>query len=98
MTERSINLDPRAERDVAAAVEWYDQHNRELGDHFVEKLDELLQRITEHPRVYRGIENEVRRGLMKQFPYAVYYQFDDVTVRVLAVLHTSRRPDYWKNR
>ena len=98
MTERAIEFDPRAERDVSAAVEWYDHHHRELGDQFVEKLDALLQQIAEYPRSYRPLESDVRRAILKQFPYAIYYQFTDAAIRVIAVLHTSRRPDYWKDR
>lgn len=98
MSDNEIELDPRAERDVAGAVDWYDEHGSGLGDQFLEDLDDLLDNISQHPRMHRRLDNDVRRGLMNRFPYAVYYQIRETTMRVVAVLHTSRRPDYWKDR
>lgn len=37
-----------------------------------------------------------RRVLLRRFPYAVIYrELDAARVRVLAVAHFRRRPDYW---
>ena len=98
MGDLSIEFDPRAERDVISAVQWYDQQQHGLGDRFAEKLDDLLERIVSQPRSYRRIASGVRRGLLRQFPYAVYYELTNSSVRVVAVLHTSRRPNFWKDR
>jgi hypothetical protein len=34
----------------------------------------------------------------KGFPYALYYRVGSEEIRILAVKHHSRHPDYWKNR
>jgi plasmid stabilization system protein ParE len=58
----------------------------------------LLSRVARHPSLHTAVEDDVRRALFRQFPYAVYYQSRPDTVRILAILHTSRRPDYWQSR
>ena len=98
MTETPIEFDRRAENDVTAAVTWYDQHGSNVGDGFIERLEEVIERFSVHPRLYPQIEGEIRRALMPQYPYAIYYREDKKAIRVIAVLHTSRRPDYWKDR
>ena len=100
MNNYEVEFDPRAENDVAAALTWYDQHDADIGTQFINKLDEIITTISEMPRVSPKIEGDIRRALMKQFPYSLYYRLDDdmAIVRVIAVLHTSRRPDYWKSR
>lgn len=98
MAELTIHFDARAAKDLEAAVEWYDTRGANLGDRFLERVDELLGRLTEHPQLYSTVEDEIRRALVRQFPFAVYYLLEGQTLRVLAILHTSRRPDYWRDR
>jgi plasmid stabilization system protein ParE len=98
MAEPVVELSSAAIKDIEAAVEWYDSRSPRLGDEFLDRLDAVFRRVTEQPLIYREVDSGVRRGLMEQFPYAVYYVPNDVNVVVLAVLHTSRRPDYWKDR
>ena len=37
----------------------------------------------------------VRRYVMQNYPYILYYYVEGETVVVVVVMHTSRRPDYW---
>lgn len=47
-----------------------------------------------HQRVYA----EVRRVLVKRFPYGVYYNVEGGVLLVLAVAHARRKPHYWADR
>lgn len=98
MADRSVELTPTAVRDIEAAVEWYDARAPRLGDEFLERVGALLEQISRQPLIYVEAEQGVRRGLLKRFPYAVYYFHEGNLLTVIAVLHTSRRPDYWKDR
>ena len=50
------------------------------------------------PQAQTDIEDAVRRGLMRRFPFGVYFVHEKNQVHVLAVLHLSRRPGLWKHR
>jgi len=43
---------------------------------------------------------QIRRYLLKQFPYSIYYRWEAEKDRVsiYAVMHFSRRPGYWHER
>jgi len=41
------------------------------------------------------VHGEVRRALLSQFPYGVFYRVESKRVVVLAVLHTARDPSLW---
>ena len=47
-----------------------------------------------HEKVYK----EYRRALVRRFPYAVFYEHMSDTITVFGVLHTSRRPQSWRQR
>ncbi|TFH03807.1 MAG: type II toxin-antitoxin system RelE/ParE family toxin, partial [Spirochaetales bacterium] len=51
-----------------------------------------------NPRQFPVVHNGVRRGLMKRFPYQVFFLGDNQRVVVLAVFHAKRNPERWQNR
>jgi hypothetical protein len=44
------------------------------------------------------LEGEVRRVLVRRFPYGVLYSEDAEGILVVAVMHLHRDPEYWKDR
>jgi plasmid stabilization system protein ParE len=40
----------------------------------------------------------VRRGLVRRFPYGVFYVVTDDAIVILAVFHASRDPAGWRSR
>jgi hypothetical protein len=44
------------------------------------------------------IEDDVRRYLIKRFPYGIYYTLENDAVIIWAVKHLHRNPDYWQHR
>lgn len=48
----------------------------------------------EAPLVYR----DVRRALLKRFPYGVFFRLRPDRIRVLAILHLSRDTSRWQRR
>jgi hypothetical protein len=45
-------------------------------------------------------EPQIRRYLLKHFPYSIYYRWEPERdhVSIYAVMHFSRRPGYWRER
>jgi plasmid stabilization system protein ParE len=45
--------------------------------------------------MFAAVHGEVRRAILSNFPYAVFYRIEARRVVVLAVLHTARDPKLW---
>ena len=63
-----------------------------LGDRFVVALDELFARLTEFPRsapLVAGFR-DVRRAVVRGFPYVVFYRYQPDRIDVLRILHAVR--------
>ncbi len=67
-----------------------------LGADFVTEADALLARAAKYPEMYPRVEGVVRRGLLRRFPYAVFYIVDDDALVVLAVFNCAREPGSWR--
>jgi plasmid stabilization system protein ParE len=89
---------PEAEADVANARDWYERQRAGLGAAFLLCVEEVLERISRTPEMYRVVYHDIRRALTRRFSYAVYYRIVGNDVVVLGTLHTHRDPREWQSR
>jgi len=87
---RRLIVRPLAEQDLLEAQEWYDEQRPGLGGDFRSTIDGLLRRILERPLLYPAVYRNVRRAVVRRFPYLLYFSVSDDTVVVLACLHSKR--------
>ena len=93
-----VRLSAGAQHDVEDTVAWYEGQRVGLGGRFVAALDRLIDRFSENPQQFPVIEPEVRRALVRRFPYAVYFIVSSDHIAVIAVLHVRRYPQEWQRR
>jgi len=98
VTDYRLVAEPRADLDVAAAFEWYEDQRLGLGAEFLEQLRATYDRIAEGPLKYQELRSGIRRALLTRFPYAVYFAVEADFIAVVAVLHASRDPAVWQQR
>jgi toxin ParE1/3/4 len=87
-----------AEADVREAALWYESKREGLGAEFTLELDALYERILQNPRQFPEIGDGARRGLLRRFPYAIYFVAGEAAIVAIAVLHQHRRPETWRTR
>jgi plasmid stabilization system protein ParE len=61
-------------------------------------VEEAVEQIRAHPEAFQLTAEEVRHKLLRRFPYSILYAVESDRIRVLAVGHQRRRPDYWRHR
>ena len=86
----------RGEFDEAAA--WYEQHRAGLGAKFIDAVQDVLNQAARNPNRYALVFRDLREGLVRRFPYCVYYRDEGDRIIVLAVFHASRDPSTWQSR
>lgn len=89
---------PEAEADLLGAYRWYNDQVRGLGEEFLAEVDRGLELIRDNPESCRKLHRNFRRGLIRRFPYGIFYVARDESVVVFAVLHSARDPQLWKQR
>ncbi len=91
-------LAPEAEQDIAEAYAWYEKQRAGLGEEFMSCVDACVHGICRTPQMHGIVHENYRRGLLRRFPYAVFYEYVDETVIVYCVFHTSLEPEKWRLR
>ena len=77
---------------------WYEAQQPGLGIEFVLELDAAIERAAETPLAYEPMFREVRRVLLRRFPYAVYFVLERELIEVFAVVHQQPAPSRWQSR
>jgi len=91
---------PEAAEELLEACTYYSEISNELAHAFYTRFEEGVEKILAGPRTWPQVEDGVHRFLMQRFPYGIYYMLVDEenVVFVVAVMHTSRQPGYWRYR
>jgi plasmid stabilization system protein ParE len=91
-------LAPEAEQDIAEAYAWYEERRPGLGEEFLSCVEASLEAIRRTPEMHAVVHENFRRGLVRRFPYAVFYEYIGGIVTVYGAFHTPRDPDKWRKR
>ena len=91
--------DPAAE-ELAAAIRWYERRRVGLGAELFDAVAKTIELIRSHPEIgaLRSGRLPSRQFNVHRFPYKVVYRVRDEDIYVIAIAHSSRRPDYWRHR
>ncbi|HEY4646044.1 MAG TPA: type II toxin-antitoxin system RelE/ParE family toxin [Steroidobacteraceae bacterium] len=87
-----------ARADIDAAFAWYRQHSPAAAQRFLDAVDVAFALIDEAPERYPLVRGRLRRVLLRQFPYAVYYKVYPTVVSIVGVIHGHRHPNVWLRR
>lgn len=89
---------PEVEQDLTEASAWYESRRAGLGEEFLSCVEACIAGLVRVPQVQAIVYKQYRRALVRRFPYAVFYEHEEPTVTVYAVLHGSRDPMRWRHR
>jgi toxin ParE1/3/4 len=89
---------PEALSEYREAVQYYTEQRIEVAQAFINTIEDAIYRIREFPNRYAVIEEDVHRCMVRRFSYGVLYTIEQDYILILAVMHCSREPGYWKKR
>ncbi len=96
---RQVLVRPEAETEVRQAFDWYQEQSEGLGFEFLRAIEACLAGVTRNPLGYTIAKTpNVRRAVIRRFPYALFYLVDDEAVVVIAVFNVKRQPIDWLRR
>jgi plasmid stabilization system protein ParE len=92
-------FEPPARAEFLQVVRWYTaEAGATVARRFEDEVRNAVQRLLENPMSGTAASHGLRRQLLHRFPYAIYYRLEQRILRIIAIAHQSRRPDYWSGR
>jgi plasmid stabilization system protein ParE len=94
----TIKLTPEAKIDIQDAMEYYNLQEKNLGQQLFYYIDQAILKLLVNPFLFQKGYMGVRKCPTAKFNFAIHYFTEEKTIVILAVLHSSRNPQIWKNR
>jgi plasmid stabilization system protein ParE len=93
-----VTFNELAERELNDAAQYYELEQPGLGSAFITDVQKCTEAILAYPLAGSIVRGSIRRRLCQRFPYGLLYTLSQDELRILAVMHLSRRPSYWVGR
>lgn len=97
MDIKSIVILEEAAQDMLDGQAFYEMQTQGVGNYFWDSIVADIESLY----IYAGVHeqhHETFRLLSRRFPYAIYYQLNNNSVRIIAVLPVRRDPQWIFNR
>ena len=89
---------PGAGEEYAQAVAYYADISLKLGERFNVEIERLILEVRRQPGRFFRFSPPARRALARKFPYILVFLDQPDRIWIVAVMHTKRRPGYWRER
>jgi toxin ParE1/3/4 len=94
----SLEVSEEAENDFDNSYKYYFDDSPNVADTFFKRINTSLETIQKSPLSFQEVHKSLRKFTVKQFPFVIYYQVVDHTIRIIAIFHSSRNPKIWTER
>jgi hypothetical protein len=81
-----------ASREVIEAARSYENLRPGLGMPFLEELARIERHLSSSPGLYQIVEGQIRRAVLRRFPFGLFYLEEADRIVVLACLDLRRDP------
>ena len=65
---------PAAASEIETAYRWYEKEREGLGSEFLDAVEKIVKVIAENPERFPAIRNDIRRAVLRRFPYSIFYR------------------------
>jgi plasmid stabilization system protein ParE len=96
--KRGFVLRRVAEKEFDDSIAWYESQREGWGQEFRATIEDYFQQIADHPEWFTKVRGEVRRAVIRRFPFVIHFLIEPERIVVLSVFHTSRDPEQLKTR
>jgi plasmid stabilization system protein ParE len=89
---RQVISRPSVRTDLQNAIQYYKKVSPKLANHFLTRIKEAKNHLSEFPEAYEIRYLNVRIKPIKQFPFNIHYIIDGNVIVILAIIHAYKRP------
>lgn len=68
---------PDAEKEFQEAIAYYEERQENLGYDFALEIHDAIQRALDFPEAWPKLTDEVRRSLVRRFPFGLLYSVEE---------------------
>lgn len=90
--KRNLKFTFRANMDTIVAYEFYESRRKNLGERFLDELENCYKSIVLNYTTYKVVHTIYRQAVLNKFPFVVIYSVDEKDIIITAIFNTSQNP------
>ncbi|GGB74354.1 hypothetical protein GCM10007424_12830 [Flavobacterium suaedae] len=90
--KHKVTFTSRANNDVLIAFEYYESSQKDLGNYFLDSLENSIISIDNNTEIYKFIHKSFQQAKVKRFPYVIIFECKDKEIIILSVFNTYQNP------
>lgn len=87
-----------ADVEFRESARYYEDKAPGLGIAFIAEVHRVAAVVASQPAIGSPVDEELRKFVLRRFPYNLIYAVEGDEVVISAVAHHKRRPFYWGKR
>ena len=87
-----------AAAELESAFDWYLARDERVASAFLDEVSRAIEMIAQVPERWPLGMADVRKFVLRRFPFLIFYRDLPSMIQILAVAHGRRRPGYWRRR
>ena len=91
-----IKISSDALADLKNGHSFYEKQEDGLGNYFASQISADIDGLKITSGIHRQPYRDLHRVLSRRFPYAIFYQFSNETVLIVAIIDCRRDPGWIK--
>jgi plasmid stabilization system protein ParE len=96
--KKEIQFHPEVIEEIKGSYDWYESKVVGLGNKFLEELESGYLSIQTFPNMWANFQYGFKRYLLVNFPFSILYKVTTEQIIIIAIMHNSRKPNYWIDR
>lgn len=93
-----IIFHPEAREELLESARFFEEKTLGLGWDLIIAVEQAAHRLTKFPELGSVEHDNVRKCLVRGFPFTLLYEVNPDHIFIAAVMHQHRRPGYWSKR
>ena len=94
-----VEYHPTVEAELREIRRYYEERSAGLGVQFIDEFERHVLALAAAPERWMVVKGDVRRCLMRRFPYVIYFrQIAATRLRITVVKHQRRHPESGRER
>jgi hypothetical protein len=88
-----VDFLPEAAQEMIEAARYYQSLSSGLGNDYLSEVEHAVQSIASSPQTWPVLEGNLRRRLIKRFPFGILYRIEPDKILILLLHICARNPD-----
>ena len=93
-----ILFEPEADEELAEATRYLADQSTRAAEGFLADMTAAQELLLRFPHSGPPVRGNLRRILLRRYPYQLIYRVVGEEIRIHAVAHLKRKPGYWRRR